>query len=85
MCNDELLFGVQENKYSRNISFYWIGKDMEIEKTGEKDAKLKLGVQGRKECDMRNEDTIDSEGIFNFSGVYFDLYQNDLSKSPLKR
>lgn len=88
--NDELLFGVQENRFSRNISFYWLGKDLKIKKTkkitisgkaGEREANLKLGVQGWKEFDMRNDDTIDSEGIFNFSGVYFDLYNNGISKS----
>lgn len=88
ISEDKLLFGIQD-KTTQDISFYWMGMDQKVQKTksttiseksGEKDAKLKLAVQGSKEFDLRNEDTIDSEGIFNFSGVYFDLYQNELSK-----
>ncbi|EIU7104137.1 hypothetical protein L6D60_002592 [Listeria monocytogenes] len=89
MSDDKLLFGVQD-RTTRDFSFYWTGLDLDIEKTkslavseevGNKADELYLGIEGYKELGVVNDKTIETIGLFNFSGVYFDLFNNNLSEN----
>lgn len=85
MSDDKMLFGIHD-RATRDFSFYWLGLDQKTQKTksmtvsenvGDKDDQLFLGVEGSKEIDVRNDNTSDTIGIINFSGVYFDFLKGD--------